>query len=456
MTFFHLYTWYNYICIVIADFHQYISHHNLCGKNDRILLAVSGGIDSVVMLDLFYQAKYKIAIAHCNFQLRANESDEDERFVKKLGEKYDVEVFIKRFETNTYARSNNLSIQIAARNLRYAWFEELRKEISFDFVAVAHNSDDEVETFFINLSRGSGLTGLKGIPLKRESIIRPVLFANREKIVAYAKKNKLFIREDSSNKEDKYLRNKIRLNLIPELEKLSPKFSYSVIDSINHLNEADILLKQLLEEKFKALRKQKDGIISISLPELEKLQPFRIWLYYLLRLYNFNRDTTDNLAESITGKQTGKIFFSATHKALINRKELKIKTIGENKEKVYLINIDKKSITKPINLSIDSFRVTEGFQLKKDIRFAQLDKDKLKFPLKIRNWKKGDKFKPFGMKGSKLLSDYFIDSKIDLFEKEDIWLLLSGEKIVWVIGYRISDDYKLTNKTIHVLSIKLR
>ena len=235
---------------MIDDFHHYISHYNLCDKNDRILLAVSGGIDSVVMLDLFYRAKYKIAIAHCNFQLRANDSDEDEQFVKKLGEKYGVEVFTKRFETNTYALSNNLSTQVAARELRYTWFEELRKETSFDQVAVAHNEDDKVETFFINLSRGSGLKGLKGIPLKRDKIIRPVLFASREKIVAYAKKSKLVFRDDSSNKEDKYLRNKIRLNLIPELEKISPKFSHSVIDSINHLSEADILLQQLLEEKF--------------------------------------------------------------------------------------------------------------------------------------------------------------------------------------------------------------
>ena len=440
---------------MIVDFNQYLSHHNLCGKNDRILLAVSGGIDSVVMLNLFYQAKYKIAIAHCNFQLRGDESDEDEQFVKKLGEKYGVEVFIKRFDTNAYALSNNLSIQVAARDLRYAWFEELRKETNFDFLAVAHNSDDEVETFFINLSRGSGLTGLKGIPRRRDRIIRPILFANREKIAAYAKKNMLVFREDSSNKEDKYLRNKIRLKLIPELEKLSPKFSYSVIDSINNLNEADILLQQLLEEKFKSLKKQKSGIVNISLSELEKLQPFHIWLYYLLRLYNFNRDTTDNLAESIAGKQIGKVFYSATHKVLIDREELKIKTIDEHKKEVYLIDIDKKSITKPINLSVETLRVKDGFYLIKDTRFAQLDKDKLKFPLKIRKWEKGDKFKPFGMKGSKLLSDYFIDNKIDLFEKEDIWLLLSGDKIIWIIGYRISDDYKITNKTTHILSINL-
>lgn len=449
------YTWYYYICIVIVDFNQYISHHNLCGKNDRILLAVSGGIDSVVMLDMFYQAEYKIAIAHCNFQLRGDESDEDERFVKKLDEKYGVEVFIKRFDTNAYALSNNLSIQVAARDLRYAWFEELRREANFDFVAIAHNSDDVVETFFINLSRGSGLTGLKGIPLKRDKIIRPVLFANREKIAAYAKKNKLVFREDSSNKEDKYLRNKIRLNLIPELNKLTSKFSYSVIDSINHLNEADILLQQLLEEKFKSLKKQKNGITNISLSELEKLQPFHIWQYYLLRLYNFNRDTTNNLAESIAGKQSGKVFYSATHKVLIDREKLKIKTIDEHMEEVSLIDIDQKSVTKPINLSVETFQVKDGFHLIKDTSFAQLDKDKLKFPLEIRKWKKGDKFKPFGMKGSKLLSDYFIDNKIDLFEKEDIWLLLSGDKIIWIIGYRISDDYKITKKTTHVLSINL-
>ena len=440
---------------MIVDFHQYISHHNLCGKNDRILLAVSGGIDSVVMLDMFYRAKYKIAIAHCNFQLRANESDEDEQFVKKLGEKYGVEVFTKRFETNTYALSNNLSTQVAARNLRYTWFEELRKETSFDLVAVAHNEDDKVETFFINLSRGSGLKGLKGIPLKRDKIIRPVLFASREKIVAYAKKSKLVFREDSSNKEDKYLRNKIRLNLIPEMEKLSPKFSHSVIDSINHLSEADILLQQLLEEKIESLRKQKGGIINISLSELEKLQPFRIWLYYLFRQYNFNRDTTDNLAESIAAKQTGKIFYSATHKVLIDRKRLKVKAIGENEKKVYPISVNQRSVTKPINLSVETSRVKDGFLPIKDTRFAQLDKNKLEFPLKIRKWKNGDKFKPFGMKGSKLLSDYFIDNKIDLFEKEDIWLLLSGEKIIWIIGHRISEEYKITKESINVLSIKL-
>lgn len=439
---------------MIDRFQQYIEQNKLCDKNDQILVAVSGGVDSIVLLDLFKQTEYNIAIAHCNFQLRGVDSDADDQFVKNLGVEYKVKVYSKRFETKTYADYHKVSIQVAARDLRYAWFEELLKEKGIDFVAVAHHADDQVETFFINLSRGSGLSGLKGIPIKRNKIIRPLLFANRFEILAYSKENKLAFREDLSNLEDKYLRNKIRLKLLPELIKYVPKTKETIIESMEHLLDADIVFQQMLNEKYNTISKQKGGQVIISIHELTKLNPLDTWLYYLLRKFGFNRSTTNKVAETILKGQVGKVFMSASQRMLIDRNELVIRNIDISFKEVHSIDQGQNKITQPIDLTFRIVPKDKSFKINRSTNIAQLDFDKINFPLQIRSWKKGDRFKPLGMKGSKLLSDFFIDIKINLFEKEDMWLLFSGSEIVWVIGYRISDKFKITSKTDRVFLIE--
>lgn len=438
---------------MVKEFKQYIEQQKLCNLDNRILVAVSGGIDSVVMLDLFVEASYQIAIAHCNFQLRGKESDGDEQFVKNLGEKYGIKVFAKSFETKDYANYQKLSIQEAARDLRYSWFEELLYENDFDYVAVGQHADDQVETFFINLLRGSGLAGLRGMPLKRGNIIRPLLFANRKQIIMHTEENDLNFREDSSNKEDTYLRNKIRLNLLPELEKLHTKAPVAIVESMNNLNEADVLLKQLMDEKYNSLFSEKEGFLLVSKDDVVKLQPMDSWLFYLMKRFGFNRDTTNSMTDAIIRTQIGQSFVSETYEAIIDRKNLLIRPMTEIDLKEYIVQRGQDKITDPLILNFERIPNSETFKIKSDARVAQLDEGKLTYPLKIRRWQHGDRFAPFGMKGSKLLSDFFIDNKINLFEKQNIWLLISGNNIVWVIGHRISEKYKITRQTETVLAV---
>lgn len=439
---------------MIVKFQQYIDQHQLCNNNDQILVAVSGGIDSIAMLHLFVKSNYKIAIAHCNFQLRARESDEDEKFVQNLGRHYGIDVFTKRFDTKSYAENQKISIQMAARELRYEWFEQLMEENGFNILAMAQHADDQVETFFINLLRGSGLTGLRGMPLKRDRIIRPLLFARREEIITYVKKNSLFYREDSSNNEDTYLRNKIRLQLLPDLLKIDRNVIDAILESIGHLNESDRLLQFEINERYKIIFKENDGYLRVSKNDIEKLQPREIWMYYLLRKFNFNRDTTNKITNAICGTQTGKIFFSVTHEAVIDRNDVLIRPLKKVTDETYFINDDQDSITEPLNLRFENVPNNQAFKINTDAQVAQVDKDKLNFPLILRKWQHGDRFRPIGLKGSKLLSDYFIDKKFSRFEKEEIWLLLSQNEIVWVIGYQIADAFKISEKTKNILCIE--
>jgi len=319
---------------------------------------------------------------------------------------------------------------------------------------LAQHADDQVETFFINLLRGAGLTGLRGMPIKRDRIIRPLLFAKKEELVAYVKKYGLLFREDSSNKVDTYLRNKIRHLLLPELAKIDTNVTGAILESMDHLNEADIILQLAINEKGNAVFREDDGYSRISKNDVEKLQPAEVWMYYLLRKFGFKRDTTNNITDAIFVAQSGKTYFSATHEAVIDREDILIRPIKKVSKETYIINEDQVGITEPLKLRFKYVTRNPSFRIRADEQFAQLDRDKLNFPLSIRKWQQGDRFTPMGMKGSKLLSDYFIDQKISRFGKNDVWLLLSGNDIVWVIGYRISDSFKISSATKNMLLIE--
>jgi tRNA(Ile)-lysidine synthase len=436
-------------------FLHFIQSNRLCENHEKILVAVSGGIDSVVMLDLFQSTSFPIAIAHCNFQLRGEESDEDERFVIELAEKYKIKIYNKTCDASVYTEEQKCSIQEAARELRYAWFEELCTKENFGKVAVAQHADDQIETFFINLLRGSGVKGLKGMPVKRGMIIRPLLFAKRNEIEQYAKNRKLAFREDSSNLSDKYLRNKLRHHLLPQLEKIKKDYRQDIGKSLQYLNEDYRLIQHLLDEKMQGLFEHQGEIIKISTNRLTNEIDWQLLVYYLLSDFGFNRDVSDSVCGAIQNQSTGKLFYTDEYQLLVDRQYLILEKQKTATDKEYSILAAGDGLDKPFVLKSRLLANGPDLKIESDRAFAYFDLDKLTFPLVIRKWKNGDRFKPFGMKGSKLVSDYLVDEKVNRFEKEKIYVMESGGKIIWLIGLRVSDDLKITAMTGKVLLFQM-
>lgn len=441
---------------MIEAFLKYIEENKLCKPGEKILLAVSGGVDSVVMLHLFSKTNFSMGIAHCNFHLRGAEADGDEAFVRKLAEKYQIPVFVKNCKTNEYAKNHSISIEMAARNLRYDWFEEVCKKENFQRVAIGHNRNDDEETFFIKLLRGSGLSGLRGIPLQRDRYFRPILFASRKEIRAYAKKSKLKFREDSTNATDNYLRNRVRHHFLPFFDKKFPGGIEALNQSLEKLKEEELLFRQMLDDKKQELLHKEEGNTTIEIAKIQKFKPLKIWLFYLLEVFDFNRSTTDQLFTAIESGLTGRLFYSDKHTLLLNRKQLIIKESSENATKEFIIQDMVGEMEHPLHLKWEIIPNDSKFSLEKNADNAYFDADKIHVPLKLRHWQKGDRFIPFGMRGSKLVSDYFIDEKISRFEKDEIWLLVSEDNILWITGYRASNLYKVHKQTQNIFRISLK
>jgi len=440
---------------VIEAFLKYIDENKFCDPGDKILLAVSGGVDSVVMFHLFSQTDYPIAIAHCNFQLRGSESDGDEAFVRALAEKYHIPIFIKRCDTIEYSKQKGISIEMAARELRYDWFEEVCKTQNFQKVAIGHNRNDDEETFFIKLLRGSGISGLRGIPLQRDNFFRPLLFASRKEILAFSKKNKLTFREDSTNATDDYLRNRVRHHFLPYYDNKFPGGTNALHHSMEKLKEEELLFRQMLEEKKQQLfHKEENTFLETS--EIQNLQPLKTWLFYLLEEFGFNRSTTDQVVTAIDSGLTGKLFYSEKYILLLDREKLIIKENADGLSKEILIQNKEGEMEHPLGLKWEIVKNDSLFVFEKNTQTAYFDAGKFHFPLKLRHWQEGDRFIPFGMRGSKLVSDYFIDEKISRFEKEQIWLLISEDKILWVVGHRASNIFRVGRQTQHVFKISLK
>ena len=420
----------------------------LFNTKDTILLTVSGGVDSIVMCHLFHAAGLKFAMAHCNFQLRGEESNTDEQFVKQLALSYQVPFHTIQFDTKAYVKKNKLSTQVAARDLRYEWFEKIRKENNYSYIATAHHQGDVIETFFINLLRGTGISGLRSIVPKQGKIIRPLLFTTRKEILDYSEANKIAYREDSSNASDHYLRNKIRHHLIPALNELHPAAESSIIHSIDRLRDAEAIYKQSIEDVRSRICVEKNNTICISIIDLKKLSPVSTYLYELLKPYGFNSSTAGEIVNSLDG-ESGKEFFGPSHRLVKDRDFLLIESFNTTETpSVYFISKDQVDLETPyLNLEFRSKPYSPEINLSKTDDFALIDKDKLQFPLTIRKWQTGDTFQPFGMKGKKKLSDFFIDKKLSLIEKENTWILCSGDDIVWVIGMRLDERFKISTTT---------
>lgn len=435
---------------MLQTFINFIKNSNLFDQKDCILLAVSGGVDSIVMVNLFHEAGYKFGIAHSNFNLRESESVKDEVFVKQLAAKLGVPFYSKHFKTTRYAAEQKISIQMAARDLRYAWFNELLQEFNYKYVATAHHLDDQAETFFMNLLRGTGISGMHGILPKQGNVIRPLMFATRKRILAYAGETKLTWREDQSNKDRKYLRNKIRHDILSELNKINPLFSYKLNESISHLRDVETIFNNHIVGLHSDLVQQTPDGITISIDWVYEYEPHSTYLFELLKPYNFTYPVVNEIVKSLD-TFSGKIFYSRTHRILRDRENFIIQPLSEipqesEADEVVFIEEDFYSLQHPVCLCMNQTENLDDLPYGK-MTIACLDFDKLVFPLKLRKWEKGDWFVPFGLKGRKKLSDFFIDQKVSVADKEKAWLLLSGDDIVWVIGKRIDNRFRITSKT---------
>ncbi len=424
-------------------------------REDKILLAVSGGIDSMVMAHLFHLGKFSIAIAHCNFGLRGRDSDDDAEFVREAALQWKIPYFCKKFPTSAWAAGKGISIQMAARDLRYAWFEQVREENHFDYVATAHHLDDQVETFLINLIRGTGIAGLHGIPVKSGSIIRPMMFAFREEIEQFANRCKVPYRMDLSNNETKYTRNKIRHEVIPLLCSINPEFRQGLTASIRRFHAFEQVGEQAINT-WLYQNQNTDGIKHVMDTSLLKgVGPLEPYLWKWMSGFGFNETHVSNLLASFDSDGR-KIFTSPTHLLVKERGSLSISPIvPAPPAKVLKIALfgKKKQVCTPLNLLFKRIPGVTGFEISAARNKASLNFDKLQFPLMVRKWQRGDLFYPLGMRKKKKLSDFFIDQKFTLKEKEETWLLCSGRDIVWIIGHRIDHRYRVTPVTREILSV---
>lgn len=440
---------------MIEQFIKYIHEERLFHSSQRILLAISGGADSMLMLHFFRNAGFSFAVAHCNFHLRGEESDEEEQFVSEYCDQHNLEFFVKHFETEDFAFQEGVSIEMAARDLRYEWFNELLNQHKFDLLATAHHQDDVIETFLINLSRGSGIKGLSGIQPKSGRIIRPMLFTNRKEILDYCQHYSILYRTDSSNQNTVYKRNLIRQQILPLLEQVNPAFRRNAIKTIGNLNETGLLFQQRMSEIKSYVYSDDEQGAMIHIERLLTLNPIRTILFELIREFGFHTDQIDDIVESING-ESGRKFFSENYRLIKDREYLLISPFMVKQDQVFYIDEDCLKMSHPVHFSFEKFDRTIDFRFSSNPKIVDLDFDKLDFPLLLRHWQEGEYFQPLGMTGLKKLSDFFIDEKYSIPEKENAWILASGNKLVWIIGKRIDDRFKITTGTKRVIRIRLQ
>jgi tRNA(Ile)-lysidine synthase len=441
-----------------GDFILYIAKQKLFLLHQPILLAVSGGIDSMVMVDLFHHSKIPFAIAHCNFGLRGRESDEDASFVKDHAKKLHVPFFTKNFNTEDVSLQKGISIQMAARELRYEWFDQIRSENGYEYIATAHHLDDQAETFLINLLRGTGIAGLHGIPVKKGRVVRPMLFTYRSEIKQYATEHHIFYREDHSNIETKYLRNKIRHDLIPLISSINPEFTKGLSETIQRISEFEQIGSFALEEWRARMLLKEEGDYVIGIEPLLKTTPIETFAWELFSPFGFNETQVKNVLDCLS-KEGKKVFLSPTHRLVKDRKRLVISVI-ETKHHNKITKIDnfscRKNIKVPVPLVFTRLHKLDNYEIPATGKIATLDYEKLQFPLMVRRWQPGDTFFPLGMRKRKKLSDFFIDQKFSIKQKEGTWLLCSGKNIVWIIGHRIDHRFRITSATRELICITMQ
>ncbi|NCC18026.1 MAG: tRNA lysidine(34) synthetase TilS, partial [Bacteroidia bacterium] len=433
---------------------QYVKEHNLFENNQTILLAVSGGIDSMILCDLFLKSNFKFAIAHCNFHLRGEESNRDERFVREYAQKNNIKIHVKDFDTYSYMKEKGKSMQVSAREMRYSWFNELLKEEGYSYIATGHHIDDSIETFFMNILRGTGIAGLHGILQKVNLVIHPLLFTGRAEIVNYQKENKLEFVEDSSNATTKYTRNKIRHELIPLVKEIAPNLDKIISKEIERFRETEVVFRSVINDAKTELLEIENQTIKISIEKLKSYVPQKIFMYEILSDFGFNEATINSIEDALL-ETSGKQFYSETHRLVKDRDYLLIVKNKPQNLNQYLIEESQTSVYSPIILHMEILKDLQYVKIPKNKEVAMLDYDKLTFPLILRKWKKGDSFFPYGLQGEKKISEFYKNLKYSILDKENQWLLCSENDIIWVVGQRIDDRYKITKSTKTIYKIEL-
>jgi tRNA(Ile)-lysidine synthase len=440
---------------LLERFKNCITKHALFSNSDHLLVAVSGGVDSIVLCELLTRCGFKIVIAHCNFQLRGAESDRDEAFVKSLADKYRCEVKAKRFDTNKYSEEEKISIQVAARELRYQWFHELLDSIHSEtakWIVTAHHLDDNIETVLMNFFKGTGLSGMRGMLPKSGKLVRPLLFAKKEELLQFAKESELKWVEDSSNESDKYSRNYLRHQLVPLIERIYPSALENLKNTIERFGEIEKFYDATVHRELKKLIETRGEEMHIPILKLKKMASPKTLLYELIAPLGFNPVRVEEVME-LMESETGKFLVSDSHRILKNRNWLIISPVQTQMQEYVLVEAHQKHVHfQPGNLELRMRPATE-VQLKSGNGVALLDAGKIHYPLMLRRWKQGDYFYPLGMRKKKKLARFFIDQKLSLAQKEKTWVIEMDKKIIWVIGMRIDDRFKVTSSTKQVLQI---
>lgn len=455
--------------MLIQRFREYVHVNNLFTKADRLLIAVSGGVDSVVLCDLCHRAGYKFAIAHCNFQLRGEESDKDEAFVRKMAGRYGLKIFVKRFDTEEYAIENRVSIQVAARELRYAWFEELRQDgdhqltdeenaPAYTFILTAHHADDNIETLLMNFFKGTGIKGLQAILPRKGMIIRPLLFAYKEELTQYALRNELEVREDLSNYSNKYTRNYFRNVLIPGVQEVFPQVKENLTDNIERFREMGWLYEEAIALHKKKLLEIEGTEVKMPILKLRKIKPIKTLLYEIFKDYGFSAASIGDI-EKLMESASGHYVSSASHRVVNNRGWLVLTPLAGAQSQMIVISSNEKKVIYPEGVLTFENRLAPVDFTKDARQKAFIDVRQLKFPLILRPWREGDYFYPLGLQkksgkpGKKKLSGFFTDLKLSIVDKEKVWVLESSGRIVWVVGLRADERFKVKESTGEVLVI---
>ena len=440
---------------LLKAFEKYVERHELFSHEDKILLTVSGGVDSMVMLSIFVRLDYNVEVAHCNFGLRGKESDEDTEMVLRECEKLGIVCHSKNFDTLGEMARTGDSMEMTARRLRYEWFYELCQTEGCTAIAVAHHANDSIETFFINLLRGTGLRGLTGINRQYGRVVRPLLYATRKDILEYAVQNHIPYREDSSNRSTKYLRNKIRLGLLPLLQEINPKFTALMRGNLYRLNDAQIFIDAAIDNIREAALHSENGIDTIEVGAIDAMYPRDFVIYELLNSsYGFKGDVVEELNKALKRGATDRRFYSRDYVAYLDRGNILVARIEEEDDCEVVVERDEmrsycgNSVLYYEHTDIDN---VNEYRLPSDV--ALIDESKLQYPLRLRRWREGDTFIPFGMAGRKKVGDYLTDQKVPVVERKRQFVLVSSEEIVWVVGRRTDDRFRIGTNTENILKV---
>ncbi len=440
---------------MLDEFEKYVAENELFTHNDKLLLTVSGGVDSMVLMSLTAAAGYKFGVAHCNFQLRGKESDEDEELVEHEAKRLGVEFFNKRFDTTAEMERTGESMEMAARRLRYQWFRELCDEHGYTVIAIAHHINDSIETFFINMLRGTGLRGLTGITNHVGRIVRPLMFTNRKDIHDYAVAHRIPFREDSSNRSTKYLRNKVRIGLIPMLKEITPQFTTIMRRNVSRLSQAQDFITSAMSIIKRDVIEHSGDIHTIKVQNINDSLPRNFVIYEILSSeYGFKGDVVDALCHALDNQSTGRRFYAREWVAVVDRGNIVVSPVSEDDD--CEVMVERNTLRSYVGGSVLYYQhcdidFIDTLDLGENV--ALIDADKLKYPLHLRRWHEGDWFQPLGMSGRKKISDYLIDKKVSMAEKSRQFVLVSGDDIVWVVGRRLDDRFAITKRTERVLKV---